>query len=174
MIVLPSLLDGPAHGRMIPFRLRAAFSPGRRRGRGASLPAAVLCIGIALPGCVGGEADDLPRQAVSGTVTLGGRPLSRGAIQFMPVAAGEGVIAGAIIADGKFNIPRAQGPVLGTYSVSITSESPSEAPPGPPGPTIANVKSAADQVPEKYNTKTSLTRTVEAGRPNTFDFDLQK
>src|SRR3954453_17607629 len=72
------------------------------------------------PGC-GGEADSLPRQAVSGTVTMKGAPLPAGMIQFQPTAPHRVTGGGGGIPDGAYSIAKAQGLVPGTYRVSITS-----------------------------------------------------
>jgi hypothetical protein len=129
----------------------------------------------ALAGCGGGVAtDDRPRQAISGTVTLDGRPLATGSIQFQPASAQESVVAGAIITDGKYSIPRDQGLVPGTYSVSISSVESSSPPPGPPGPSGPPSQGPQDLVPAKYNTQSTLTVKVEPGNAKPFDFALRK
>lgn len=48
-----------------------------------SARACLLVLGLA--GC-GGQSDAVPRQAVSGTVTFGGQPLTQGTIQFLPAS----------------------------------------------------------------------------------------
>src|SRR5438128_90160 len=79
-------------------------------------------LGLAAIGCSGGGGDDLPRQPVAGTVTLDGEPLNEGAILFAPTGKSEGAVASATarIENGQFSIPRDQGPVPGTYKVSIS------------------------------------------------------
>jgi hypothetical protein len=130
---------------------------------------------VAVAGCGGGgAADDRPRQEVSGTVTLDGRPLASGSIQFQPSSAQEGVVAGALITDGKYSIPRDQGLVPGTYSVSISSVESSSPPPGPPGPSGPPSQGPQDLVPAKYNTQSTLTIKVEPGNARPFDFALQR
>jgi hypothetical protein len=129
----------------------------------------------ALAGCGGGGAtDDRPRQEVSGTVTLDGQPLAAGSIQFQPSTAQDGVVAGALIADGKYSIPRDQGLVPGTYSVSISSVGSSAPPPGPPGPSGPPSQGPQDLVPSRYNAQSTLTIKVEPGNTKPFDFVLQK
>ncbi len=125
---------------------------------------------VALGGC-GGAADSLPRQAVSGAVTLDGRPLARGSIQFQP-ASQNGVAAGAEIKDGKYAIPRDQGPIPGEYKVIISSASATA--PTPTGPPGQSPPPPPDLIPARYNAESTLTATVEADKPNTFDFPLTK
>ena len=45
---------------------------------------------LGLAGCSGSSGDDLPREAVSGTVTLDGAPLPSGSISFSPDGGGRG------------------------------------------------------------------------------------
>ena len=44
----------------------------------------ILALGSS--GCGGGRSDDLPREAVSGSVNLEGQPLPKGTIQFAPTS----------------------------------------------------------------------------------------
>jgi hypothetical protein len=135
--------------------------------------AAVMLVG--LMGC--GERDTLPREAISGTVTLDGQPLKEGVIQFMPsvTTTNQAVVAGGPIRDGKFEVSRDQGPTPGGYSVTILSGDVGGGalPPGTaPGEGVAN-KPAREKIPAKYNAQTILTAEVKKGGPNTFQFDLK-
>ncbi|WZP00258.1 hypothetical protein EP7_001882 [Isosphaeraceae bacterium EP7] len=133
-----------------------------------------LCPGIVLAamlgGC-GGEGDELPRQEVNGSVILKGTPLADGMIQLRPET-GQGTFASGQIKDGKYSIPRHEGPVAGGYRVIITSPPKStatqaEAGPGKVPPT------PQDLVPRKYNASSILNAEVVAGQANAFDFDLK-
>jgi hypothetical protein len=128
----------------------------------------------ALVGCA--ESDALPREAISGTVTLDGQPLKEGVIQFMPAASatGDGTVAGGPIREGKFEIPRHEGPTPGSYSVTILSGGAgADAPPAgtPPGEGTPN-KPAKEAIPAKYNAQTTLKADVKKGEENTFKFEL--
>lgn len=78
---------------------RFAFSPAGKRWEGDGLPAAVTVAIVAsvLAGCDPGAA------RVSGTVTLDGRPLETGSVQFHPAAAGP-VAYGSIDGRGRFSL----------------------------------------------------------------------
>ncbi len=125
-----------------------------------------------LVGCAG--SDGLPREAVSGTVTLDGQPLPDGAIQMIPVDKKDGIAAGAIIKDGKYEIEREKGLVPGQYRVVINSgQAPAAAPAdGPPGPVVAS-DTPKELIPSQYNLESTLTADVKAGTPNSFPFDLK-
>jgi hypothetical protein len=92
-----------------------------RRNWRSWLCAACVAVLFAGDGCSG---DGLPRQPVSGFVTLDGQPLSSGAITFFPDLLRDPdypVAAGAMIDRGYFSIPRGQGLVPGRYVVAINS-----------------------------------------------------
>jgi hypothetical protein len=132
--------------------------------------AVALAFGIAVAGCGGDVTDTLPRQEISGGVTLGGKPLARGVIQFQP--ASQGVAAGGEIKDGKFAIARAGGPVPGDYKVIISSAGAAEKTTEPLGPPGASTPPPVEPIPARYNTASKLTARVEAGKVNSFDFPL--
>jgi hypothetical protein len=141
--------------------------------------ALVLTLGVAasalLAGC-GGAADELPREAVSGTVKFQGEPLKGGMIQFQPASQAETTAGGAAVVDGRYAIPRSEGLGPGTYNVMISGlPAPAAATPAKPvmPGDIDPVPPPREPIPAKYNTKTQLTARVTKGGPNTFDFDLQ-
>jgi hypothetical protein len=126
-------------------------------------------------GCGEGPRDDLPREPVSGRVTLDGTPVTSGTIQFIPDGHGDRPTsaASAEIVAGNYSIARAGGPVPGPYKVIISgSQVPGVAAPAePPGSTSPL---APELIPAEYNAKTKLTVEVKAGGPNAFPFDLKK
>ena len=71
---------------------------------------------LAATGCGG---DGLNRGAVAGRVTLGGAPLAKGRILFVPVAPNSGPAASATIVDAKF--------ALAASEVSMNSGNPAPA-----------------------------------------------
>jgi hypothetical protein len=128
----------------------------------------------ALPAGCGGTADQLPREAISGTVTFKGEPLKAGTIQFLPTSPREVTAGGAVIVDGKYTIGKSEGLVPGRYQVLISgaqaapaaarSELPGASPPVPP---------AKEPIPAKYNSKSELTADVKNGGRNTLAFELK-
>ena len=117
------------------------------------------------------------------TVTFDGQPLAQGRIQFEPASPEAKIAAGGEINEGKFSIPRDQGPTPGDYRVMITSAgartqgadtSPGAEPPSEVVKRSCQDRASPELIPKQYNSKTKLTAKVEAGRPNTFEFALEK
>ncbi|MGC4006004.1 MAG: hypothetical protein QM811_23940 [Pirellulales bacterium] len=111
------------------------------------------------------------RQAVVGAVSLDGKPVQQGNINFTPVAGGPS--AGGDIVEGRYALEGKRGPGLGKYKVEITAykKVPTE-----------NVDPATNRredrlvqiVPARYNTATTLERDITAdGDVQTLDFELK-
>ncbi|MGE3818396.1 MAG: hypothetical protein AB7I30_03100 [Isosphaeraceae bacterium] len=130
-----------------------------------------LFAGAVLTGCGGGATDDFPREAISGKVSLDGKPLDSGSISFDPDGnQPHPVSVGAPIVGGFYSISKADGPTPGTYRISIYGGGgggppEGEAPGMPP-------KATKDPVPAKYNAQSTLKAEVKSGGTNSFDFDL--
>lgn len=130
----------------------------------------VYCCVALVVGCLIGCGPGDGRVAVNGSVTLKGEPLDEGVIEFIST----GMKSGTTIQNGKYDIPRDQGLIAGTYKVMITSgdgRTPADSPDGLPGPTGANIVSK-DRIPKEYNINTKLEAKVEGSSPNKFDFAI--
>jgi hypothetical protein len=118
-----------------------------------------------LPGCGDGG-----RATVSGNVTVDGKPLESGAINFLPTGATKGPSAGATIFEGRYLISAEKGVQIGENLVQIRGV-------GKTGKMVANpmgpgqIEEWTEHVPEKYNKRTTLSRSIKAGA-NELDFDL--
>jgi len=125
------------------------------------------------PGCGGASSDGLDRKSVYGKVTLDGAPLAKGVISFDPDGGTPGAVpAGGVITDGSYSIDAATGPTPGKYKVSIRSASTETLDDSNgPGPSLRK-KAAVDPIPERYNTKSTLTAEVKASGSTTVDFAL--
>jgi hypothetical protein len=130
--------------------------------------------GLTVSGCWA-SGDDAPREAVSGIVTLDGRPLAAGAIRFFPTgvnASGFAIPGGDSIKNGKFSIAREVGLVPGTYRVSIYSgDATAGRPKGVAPGRFAQV--AKEVIPFKYNAQSTLQADVPKGGLSDLRFDLQ-
>jgi hypothetical protein len=126
------------------------------------------CLTLA-PGCSG--AKKLNLAPVSGTVKVGGVPLTSGQISFLPTSKEqEGTLAaGTIGADGTFTISTGgkSGAPLGTYKITIT---PSMVPTGDGKPPTASFNVKYQSIASTPLTK-EVIATPEAGR---YDFNLDK
>ena len=131
-----------------------------------------VLLALAVSGGCAETTDELPREAISGTVTLDGHPLEKGMIQFVPAAGRGETQAGAAIERGSYSIPRGEGPVPGRYTVVITASGDgAPAPAGAPGKEVSIPK---EIVPAKYNTKSTLDFEVKKGEDNRANFELKK
>jgi hypothetical protein len=135
-----------------------------------------LAVGLAAAGC-SGSGDDLPREPVSGTVTMDGQPLIDGVIQFNPAgeatAGATQVPGGGPIKGGQFSIPRESGLVPGNYNVAINAaEKRDRTKPAQVGGGKAT-ELAKELIPARYNTMTELKAEIKKGVPNEFKFALE-
>jgi hypothetical protein len=141
------------------------------------LPLLFVAMGTAGTGC-SGSSDNLPREPISGTVTLDGQPLAGGTIEFTPSAGaagpGEGASGGSPISGGKFSIERDKGLVPGKYRVVVhaASAAAAGAPKAEPGGRPKASDRPKEIIPAKYNAESTLTAEVKKGGPTEFKFDL--
>lgn len=124
---------------------------------------------VALFGC--GSSDGLNRQAISGTVTLDGEPLTSGAILFEPASNESGTAVGATIRQGSFAVSRVEGPVPGSYRVRVYASTRKQAPPAK-GQTDRTPRPMVERLPPHYNARSELRAEVVADRVNKYRFVL--
>jgi len=142
------------------------------------LPLLLVALGPAVAGC-SGLGDDLPREAISGMVTLDGQPLAGGVIQFTAPSGGgtggAGDTGGSSISAGRFSIDREHGLVPGNYRVAVNSSTKGSDTPGKPAepgrPTKAD--RPKELIPAKYNSESTLKAEVKKGGGNDFKFELE-
>jgi len=114
------------------------------------------------------------RAPITGQVTVGGQPLAKGRILFIPAAPNQGPVASAAVRDGSYRIPQVEGPVVGQNRVeveaelnlgfAIDDEAAFAKRGGRPLP--------ANPIPPQYNRDSKLTVEVEAGDENRFDVTI--
>jgi hypothetical protein len=84
-------------------------------------------------GC-GSKVTELPRIAVTGSVSLNSAPFESGSLLMIPAGGQNAPSASAVIADGQYSIERDSGPIAGRYQVTV-SGSPNAQAAGKPGMT---------------------------------------
>lgn len=128
-------------------------------------------LAVAVAGCgLADQGDGIAREAVSGTVALGGRPLDSASIVFLRADPGVPAVASGRVQNGRFSIPRADGPAVGPHKVRISHMAVGQ--PNPDTTPGAPSKISRETLPEKYNSATILITEIRAGQPNEFEFHL--
>jgi hypothetical protein len=120
----------------------------------------IIGVAVAIAGC----GDNLKLAKVTGTVTLDGQPLANARVLFQPKQGRPSL--GITDSSGKFELQYTQetmGAVQGEHVVSITT-SPVEIADGS--------KRVKEVVPSRYNSRSTLTVTVDKSH-RTHDFALQ-
>jgi hypothetical protein len=123
--------------------------------------------------CGCGSDNPLGRKAISGTVTVDGKPIPNGAVNFEPLQAG-GVGSGAVINDGAYGIDELEGLPPGKDRVSITAlegeaftVSPGKMPGDEDMPTTTK-----SLIPEGWNADGKEDIEVKAEGPFEFNFEI--
>jgi len=147
------------------------------RSTAVALAASLLLI-LGVTGCGGG--DGLNRQAVSGSVTMGGEPLESGFIAFVPSDPNLPTQGGTAIVDGEYSLPGAQGLVPGKYKVVISSSAGKDTAGEKPvedldalGPGMPPIP-AQEAIPDQFGSDSVLEANVTDGGANRFDFAIGK
>lgn len=115
-------------------------------------------------GCQGTSRDQPPLGQVSGKVTLDGEPFSNGIVHFIPGSGRESI--GMTDTNGNYTLgylPNVTGAKIGTHKVVIATHYNDEASP--------EAMYGTERIPKKYNTETTLTAEVKAGK-NQVNFEL--
>jgi hypothetical protein len=145
------------HSRALPLLAGGRFVKPLRRFFLAALAAAIVS------GCGPGD----PRLAVSGTVKFKGQLLDQGRIEFHPPE-NKGTMSGAVIKNGRYDIPRDKGLAPATYEVRIYSYDEKGAKAGVPAEAGLGFN---ERISKKYNAASTLKADVKPGN-TTFDFSV--
>jgi hypothetical protein len=132
-----------------------------------------LAIATAIISTAGCGSSGPERAEVSGIVTLDGQPVKEGSINFFPTDGNKGPEAGGEIKDGKYHIPRAQGPVLGRNRVELRSFQKSgrriQDPTAPQGTLTEEITNV---FPPQYNRESTLVKEIQKGK-NDIPFEIK-
>jgi hypothetical protein len=132
----------------------------------------LLVMVIWLTGAIAGCQPRTNRLPVSGAITLNGQPLDGATIRFTSI---DGVKSanGALVREGRFQIPKEKGLLPGTYHIEISAPDNNAPPilvgagPGQPG-----IRTAPERVPAEFNINSKQTIEVKTGGDNNFTFDI--
>lgn len=133
---------------------------------------AFAIITLTLLGASGCGEGGPPRASVQGTITWEGTPIEDGKISFIPQNGGPEVTAKII--GGKYELPKIEGPVIGTNLIAILglrNLGPQEA--GPPHPPGTMIETTQQFIPTEYNNSSKLTVEIQDGE-NTHNLVLPK
>ena len=138
-----------------------------------SIGLAIVVVAV-ISGCGVRAAD---RCEVRGAVTLNGTPIDGGNIQFEPLGKSKTTFSGALIQQGRYEIPARKGLAPGSYRVRIywpEKLDPRMLKAPVPGQQLSPEEAprAKEQVPAKFNRDSELTVEVEQDGANAFDFAL--
>ncbi|HOM17985.1 MAG TPA: hypothetical protein PLQ00_11690 [Thermoguttaceae bacterium] len=126
----------------------------------------LVALGLWVVGCLGcGKSSG--RQAVTGVVTVDGKPLASGSINFQPAPGLKAPSAGAAIENGRFSIPADQGLLPGEYQVTIIGMQET-------GRMVQDEQKGqvAELAPIRFREAGALKAKVEPGKKAHFEFQL--
>lgn len=141
------------------FKRRPSGSPAR-------ISLGFTLMGLPLVCCIGCGSRGTERAIVSGTVTLGGKPLAQAEIRFVPIEGTQAPISGAAIVDGRYKVRAKGGVPVGTHKVVIEAFRPlpgvraHEADDDNP---LANLGPKEQYVPARYNQQSELRLVIPPG-----------
>ncbi|QDT89611.1 carboxypeptidase regulatory-like domain-containing protein [Gimesia algae] len=134
----------------------------------------LLSLSLSLTGCGGGAGDQPTLGLVKGTVTMDGSPLAGVAVTFSPdsgrPATGKTDVAGNYELIYIRNTP---GCKLGHNTVMISNSGEEDEMEMEGDDAVMPNSTEENEIPAKYNSKTTLEADVQPGE-NTFNFDLKK
>jgi hypothetical protein len=130
-----------------------------------------ICFLVCAIGCQNSNPQN--RQKIEGDVTLGGKPVASGNIEFEPIGdQKERTQSGALITNGRYSIPASSGLVAGEYKVRISvMEEVAGSRVDNPDPMQSTVE-YRDLAPPEFGNQTAQKVTVETGKKNKFDFNM--
>jgi hypothetical protein len=112
------------------------------------------------------------RASVSGKVTLNGQAIEQGTISFLPAEGNTGPSAGGIIANGRYDIKKQDGPVLGKSRVELRSWKKTGRQIPNPMSAGAMMDEKVEAFPDRFSNESTLIKEVQSGH-NIFDFELE-
>jgi hypothetical protein len=123
---------------------------------------------MALVGC---SKSDIEKLVVRGVVRYEGQPVANGEVRFIPIEGTKGPVAGGPIVKGEYIAEAKGGVPVGKHRVEIVAFRPAAS----RNPQVVTEGGLFDQyLPAKYNTKSTLTVTIDADNADAVDFSLSQ
>jgi hypothetical protein len=135
---------------------------------------ALSALAIAIVCSSGCSDSGTPRGSVQGRVTIGGQPMAKGRILFLPIAPNEGPTVSAAVANGEYSLARHEGPLAGPNRVELEADlnlgfaiddeaafAQRGGRPLPPNP-----------VPPEFNRNSKLVVEIKSGEENSLDVSV--
>jgi hypothetical protein len=129
--------------------------------------ATIAALAVVLLGC-SKQPVGPPRGTVHGKITLDGKPIATGMINFKPMGPAAGPTCGLPLKDGQY-ASDAKGPIVGKNRIEIRARS--QTPTQPQNPDGDWKSNYIEAIPARYNSQSVLEADVRPG-DNTFDFEL--
>jgi hypothetical protein len=124
---------------------------------------------VVVPMVVGCGTKEPERFAVTGEVSVKGRPIDGGFIEFWPQD-GQGSMDGAMIENGQYEISKSKGLFPGKYKIAIIGGGASGE--GDASPDAKMRPSDGPQIPPQYGSESEIVVEVTRDGPNQFDFKI--
>ena len=113
------------------------------------------------------------RRPIHGSANYQNKPIENGSITFLTAATPSTPVGGALILDGRYELPEDQGLEPGTYRVAISMPSGEKVKQTPEEIAAKASPRAKEGIPDKYNSASILTVEVLSSGTNEFNFDLE-
>jgi hypothetical protein len=136
------------------------------------VPTAILLGVFVLTLLVGCGQGDGKHNAISGQVTLDGKPLEQGSILFTMIDGSNRTAAGGVIEKGRYQLTSTNGPGLGSNRVEIHAlRKTGRTVPKPFPANHEMIEEQVEAIPLRFNSQSTLTFEVKPG-DNTANFDV--
>lgn len=110
-----------------------------------------------------------PRAPIAGAVTVGGQPLARGRILFIPQAPTQGESTSGVIVNGKYELDENHGPLIGAHRVEVEADLGIALDDEEAIARLGNRPLPPQPIPPQFNRSSTLVVEVKAEGQNTYD-----
>jgi len=145
---------------------------GRSTGLLSKQTSITLVCGLLLLLAIGCGKSGSNRSAISGNVTLDGKPIEHGSILFTPIEGTKGTVAGGPIEGGQYRLANDKGPAIGQNRVEIHAmRQTGKMVQKPLAPRGEMIEESVEAIPPRFNSASTLKTQIQPGE-NTANFDV--